>query len=129
MCEVKAKKALLNYAIFQYIPFDVGQVIEDAILYNKDAKMNLGHRFPIFELCKKAEVPLEDNEAWIQAIKAIVVKKNKSGVPCPDKVYDSGHEPSDEDELKAYQTLFGMREDEHRDVGQSSTNPLPPPSH
>ena len=35
--EVTAKRALLNYAITQDIPFDVGQVIEDAILYNKDA--------------------------------------------------------------------------------------------
>ena len=29
--EVTAKRALLNYAIIQDIPFDVGQVIEDAI--------------------------------------------------------------------------------------------------
>ena len=38
VCEVTAKRALLNYAIIQDIPFDVGQVIEDAILYNRDAK-------------------------------------------------------------------------------------------
>ena len=31
VCEVTAKRALLNYAIIQDIPFDVGQVIEDAI--------------------------------------------------------------------------------------------------
>ena len=43
VCEVTAKRALLNYAIIQDIPFDVVQVIEDVILYNKDAKMNLGH--------------------------------------------------------------------------------------
>ena len=43
VCEVMAKRALLNYAIIQDIPFDVGQAIEDAILYNKDVKMNLGH--------------------------------------------------------------------------------------
>ena len=43
VCEVTAKRVLLNYAIIQDIPFDVGQVIEDVILYNKDAKMNLGH--------------------------------------------------------------------------------------
>ena len=129
MCEVTAKRALLNYAIIQDIPFDVGQVIEDAILYNKDAKMNLGHSFLIFSLCKKVGVPLEDNEAWIHLIKAIVVKKNKLGVPRLDKVYDSGYEPSNEDEHKAYQTLFGMREDENRDVGQSCTQPPPPLSH
>ena len=106
----------------------MGQVIEDAILYNRDAKMNLGHPFLIFRLCKKVGVPLEDNEAWIHPIKAIVIKKNKPGVPRPNEVYDSRHEPSDEDELKTYQILFGMREDEHRDVGQFSSQP-PPPSH
>ena len=52
VCEVTAKRALLNYAILQDIPFDVGQVIEDAILHNRDAKMNLGHPFLIFGLCK-----------------------------------------------------------------------------
>ena len=90
----------------------MGHVIEDAILYNKDVQMNLRHPFLIFGLSKKAEVPLEDNEAWRHLIKAIVVKKNKLGVPRHDEVYDSEHEPSDEDELKAYQTMFGMREDE-----------------
>ena len=117
VCEVKGNRALLNYAIIQDIPFDVGQVIEDAILYNKDAKMNLGHPFLIYGLCKKAGVPLEDNEAWIHSIKAIAVKKSKPGVPSPNVVYDSDHEPSDEEELKAYQTLFGMHEEEPREVG------------
>ena len=69
VCEVTAKRALLNYAIIQDIPFDVGQVIEDAILYNRDAKMNLGHPFLIFGLCKRAGVPLDDNEAWLHPIK------------------------------------------------------------
>ena len=78
VCEVAAKHALLNYVIIQDIPFGVGQVIEDAILYNKDAKMNLGHPFLKYGLRKKARVPLESDEAWIHAIKAIVVKKNKS---------------------------------------------------
>ena len=32
--EVTVKRALLNFAIIQDIPFDAGQVIEDAILYN-----------------------------------------------------------------------------------------------
>ena len=79
--EVKAKRALLNYAIIQDIPFDVGQVIEDAILYNKDAKMNLGHPVLIYGLCKQDGVPLDDNKAWIHPIKAIMVKKDKLGVP------------------------------------------------
>ena len=117
VCEVKGNRALLNYAIIQDIPFDVGQVIEDAILYNKDAKMNLGHPFLIYGLCKKAGVPLEDNEAWIHSVKAIAVKKSKPGVPSPNVVYDSDHGPSDEEELKAYQTLFGMHEEEPGEVG------------
>ena len=58
VCEVTTKKALLSYAIIQDIPFDVEQVIEDAILYNKDAKMNLGHPFLIYSLCKQVGVPL-----------------------------------------------------------------------
>ena len=52
VCEVTAKRALLNYAIIQDIPFDVGQVIEDEILYNKDVKMNLRHPFLIYGLRK-----------------------------------------------------------------------------
>ena len=45
VCEVTAKRALLNYAIIQDIPFDVGQVIEDAILHNWDAKNEPGAPF------------------------------------------------------------------------------------
>ena len=117
MCEVTAKRALLNYAIIQDISFHVGQVIKDVILYKKDAKMNLGHPFLIYGLCKKVRVSLEENEALILPIKAIVVKKNKLGVPRSEEVNDSGHEPSYEDELKAYQTLFSMRDDEKREAG------------
>ena len=57
VCEVTAKRDLLNYAIIQDIPFDVGQVIEDAILYNKDSKMNLWHPFLIYGLCQTTGVP------------------------------------------------------------------------
>ena len=64
--------------------------------------MNLGHPFLIYGLCKKAGVCLESNEACIHPIKAIVVKKNKLGVPRLEEVYDSGNEPSDEEELRAY---------------------------
>ena len=103
VCEVTAKLALLNYAILQDIPFDVGRVIEDAILHNRDAKMNLGHPFLIFGLCKQAGVPLDDNEAWLHPIKAISVKRDTPGVPRPEGVYDSGHEPSDEDEDELYE--------------------------
>ena len=56
-------------------------------------------------------MPLEDNEAWIHPIKPIVVKKDKLNVPRSNAVYDLGHEPSDEEELTAYQILFGMREE------------------
>ena len=89
VCEVTAKRALLNFSIIQEIPFDVGQVIEDEILYNKDAKKNLRHPFLIYDLCKKAGVPLEDNKAWIHPIKQIMVKKDKPGVPRPKEVHES----------------------------------------
>ena len=77
----------------------MGQVIEDAILHNRDAKMNLEHPFLIYGLCKQAGVPIEDNEAWIQPIKAIMVTRDKPGVPRLDTMYESVNEPSDEDEF------------------------------
>ena len=127
VCEVTAKRALLNYAIIQDIPFDVGQVIEDTILHNRDAKMNLGHPFLIYGLCKRAGVPLDDNEAWLHPIKAISVKRDKPGVPRPEGAYDLGHEPSDEDELHDYQARFGSLGDPQGDIGQSLSHPPPPP--
>ena len=72
-------------------------------------------------------VPLEDNEAWIHPIKAIVVKKDKSGTPLSDAIYDSSHEPSHEEELTAYQTLFGMSEETPGEVDPPSTSHPPPP--
>ena len=66
------------------------------------------HPFLIFGLCKKAGVPLEDNEAWIHPIKAIYVKRDKPGVPHPEKVYYLGNEPLDEDEPRVYQFRFGI---------------------
>ena len=117
VCKVTAQRALLNFAIIQDIPFDVGQVIEDAILHNRDAKMNLGHPFLIFGLCKQAGVPLDDNEAWLHPIKAISIKRDTPGVPQPEGVYGSGHEPSDEDELPAYQARFGFLGDTQDDIG------------
>ena len=129
VCEVTAQRSLLNYAILQDIPFDVGQVIEDAILHNRDAKMNLGHPFLIFGLCKQAGVPLDDNEAWLHPIKAISVKRDTPGVPQPEGVYDSGHEPSDEDELPDYRARYGFLGDTQEDIGQSSSRPPPPLSY
>ena len=55
--------------------------------------MNLGHLFLIYGLYKQVGVPLEDNEAWIHLIKAIMVKKDKLGIPRLEEVYDSGNEP------------------------------------
>ena len=68
--------------------------------------MNLRHPFLIYSLCKQVGVPLEDNEAWIHPIKAIMVRKDKPGLPRPKEVYDLGNEPYDEDELIAYQSRF-----------------------
>ena len=127
VCEVTAKRALLKNAIIQDIPFDVGQVIEDAILHNRDAKMNLGHPFLIFGLCKRAGVPLDNNEAWLHPIKAISVKRDKPGVPRLEEAYDSRHEPSDEDKLHDYQARYGSLGDPQGDIGQSSSHPPPPP--
>ena len=73
--------------------------------------MNLGHPFLIYGLCKRAGVALEDNEAWIHLIIAIMVKRDKPGVPRPKAMYDSGNEPSDEDELHAHQSCFGLLAD------------------
>ena len=74
-----------------------------------------------------SRVPLDDNEAWLHPIKAISVKRDKPGVPRPEGVYDSGHEPSDEDELHDYQPCFGLLGDPQGDIGQSSSHPPPPP--
>ena len=88
--------------------------------------MNLGYPFLIYNLFKQVGVPLEDNEAWIHPIKAIMVKKDKSSVPRPEEVYDSGNEPFDEDELRAYQSRFRIPVGTQGEAGQSSTQPPPP---
>ena len=53
---------------------------------------------------------LKDNEALIHPIKAIMVKKEKPGVLRPEEVYDLSNEPSNEEELRAYQSRFGIPE-------------------
>ena len=53
-------------------------------------------------------MPLEDNEAWIHLIKAIMIKKDKPSVPRLEEVYELGNEPPNEDELRAYQSRFGI---------------------
>ena len=90
--------------------------------------MNLGHPFLIYGLCKRTGVPLEDNEAWIHPIKAIMVKRDKPGVPRPEGMYDSGNEPLNEDELQEYQTRFNLPVNPQGDAGLSSTHPPPPQS-
>ena len=56
-----------------------------------------------------------------------MVKKDKPGVPRLEEVYDSGNEPSDKDELRAYQSRFGIPVGAQGEAGKSSTQPLPPP--
>ena len=47
----------------------------------------------------------------------IIVKKDKQGVPRPKEVYNSGNEPFDEDELRAYQSKFGIAIDTPGEAG------------
>ena len=72
-------------------------------------------------------MPLDDNEARLHPIKAISVKRDTPGVPQPEGVYDSGHEPSDEDELPDYWARYGFLGDTQEDISQSSSRPPPPP--
>ena len=44
-------------------------------------------------------------------------KKNKLGVRIPEEEYDFGNEPSDEEELRAYQTTYGGSHEERGEVG------------
>ena len=55
-----------------------------------------------------------------------MVKCDKPGVPCPNAMYDSSNEPSDEDELQEYQARFGHLVDCKGDAGQASSHPPPP---
>ena len=73
--------------------------------------MNLGHPFLIYGLWKKVGVPLESDEALI------VVKKNKLGVLRPKGLYDSRNEPSDEEELRAYQAMHEGKDEKRGEVG------------
>ena len=73
-------------------------------------------------------MPLDDREAWLHPIKAISVKRDKPGVPRLKGTYDSGHDPSDEDELHDYQARFGLLGDPQDDLGQSSAHPPPQPT-
>ena len=45
-----------------------------------------------------------------------MVKRDKPGVLRLDTMYDSGNEPSDEDDLREYQARFGLPVDLHGDV-------------
>ena len=58
-----------------------------------------------------------------------MVKKDKPGVPRLKEVYELGNETSDEDELRVYQSRFGIPVGTQGEAGQSSTQPpLPQPS-
>ena len=72
-------------------------------------------------------MPLDDNEAWLHPIKEISVKRDKPGVPRLEGVYDSGHEPSDKDDLHDYQARVGLLGEPQEDIGQSFTQAPPPP--
>ena len=65
----------------------------------------------------------------IHPIKAIVVKKNKPCVPRLEGMDDSGHEPSDEEELRAYQAREEGKDKERGEIRQSFTQPPLPTSH
>ena len=56
-------------------------------------------------------------------------KEKQDRVPRPEELYDSGNEPSDEEELRPYQAMYGGRHEERGEVGQSSTQPPPPTAH
>ena len=45
-----------------------------------------------------------------------MVKRDKTGVPRMEAVYESGNEPSDEDELLEYQSRFGLPVDSQGDA-------------
>ena len=62
----------------------------------------------------------------IHLIKAIMVKKDKPGVPRPEEVYNSGNEPSNKVELREYKSIFGILVGAPVESGQSSTQPPPP---
>ena len=49
-----------------------------------------------------------------------MVKKDKSGVPRPEEVYGLSNEPSNEDELRVYQSTFGIPVDTQGEAEQSS---------
>ena len=83
--------------------------------------MNIGHPFLIYGLCKQAGVPLQNNEAWIHPIKAIIVKKDEPSVPRLEEVYNIGNEPSDEDDLRSYRSKFGILVGAQGEADQSST--------
>ena len=46
-----------------------------------------------------------------------MVKRDKPGVPRTEEVYDSSHEPSNEDELREYQSRLGLSVDPQGDAG------------
>ena len=97
LCEVTKERAILIYDILQDIKFDVGEIIKEVIWYNKDGRMNLGHPFLIFQLCKQADVQSSNQEDLLHPIKAIQVRTRK-GILEPRCIVDSSNESTSEEE-------------------------------
>ena len=80
VCEVTKERALLNKAILQDIKFDVGKIIKDAILSNKEGRISIGYSILIYQLCRKPRVEVSSKEDSLHVIKAIVVRKKKGAL-------------------------------------------------
>ena len=97
--EVTKERAILNYAILQYIKFDMGAIIKDTIWFNKEGRMKLGHSFLIFQLCKQARVKVSNQEDLLHPIKEIVVRQKKGVLRShSQRTLDSDNESLSEEE-------------------------------
>ena len=117
ICEVTKERATLNYVILKHIQFNVGKIREEAIWYNRDKKMNLGHPFLISRLCKQVGVQSSNQEDLFHPIKVLQVKK-RNGAPKPQVNIDSDHESiSEVDEANEQATKPAIQHE-----GESSTS-------
>ena len=121
-------KLSLSFVTFRVSRFPASHLTHEIVKLGLQNTLNMSKTTRVYfgVLHKKAGVPLEDNEAWIHPIKAISVKKDKPGVPRLEEVYNSGNEPSDEDELRAYRSKCGIPLSTQGEAEQSSTQPPPP---
>ena len=58
--------------------------------------------------------------------KGYIRQEGQAWYASPRRSYDSGNEPSDKDELREYQSRFGVPIGTQGEAGQSSTQPPPP---